>query len=81
MEMHAALADYDAERDRMTVHASTQVPYYVHLMLAQILDMDMSRIRVIKPHVGGGFGCRTECLNVELIAALLARRAGGCVRL
>jgi 4-hydroxybenzoyl-CoA reductase subunit alpha len=81
MEMHAAIADYDAVRDRMTVHASTQVPYYVHLMLAQILDMDMSRIRVIKPHVGGGFGCRTEALNVELIAALLARKAGGCVRL
>jgi 4-hydroxybenzoyl-CoA reductase subunit alpha len=81
MEMHAALADYDAERDRMTVHASTQVPYYVHLMLAQILDMDMSRIRVVKPHVGGGFGCRTETLNVELIAALLARKAKGCVRL
>jgi 4-hydroxybenzoyl-CoA reductase subunit alpha len=81
MEMHAAVADYDPVRDRMTVHASTQVPYYVHLMLAQILDMDMSRIRVIKPHVGGGFGCRTETLNVELIAALLARRAGGRVRL
>ena len=71
MEMHAAIADYDVERDRMTVHASTQVPYYVHLMLAQILDMDMSRIRVVKPHVGGGFGCRTETLNVELITALL----------
>ena len=81
MEMHAALADYDAVRDRITVHASTQVPYYVHLMLSQILGMDMSRIRVIKPHVGGGFGCRTETLNVELIAALLARKAGGCVRL
>ena len=80
MEMHAALADYDAVRDRITVHASTQVPYYVHLMLSQILDMDMSRIRVIKPHVGGGFGCRTETLNVELIAALLARKAGGHVR-
>ena len=60
MEMHAAVADYDAVRDRMTVHASTQVPYYVHLMLAQILDMDMSKIRVVKPFVGGGFGCRTE---------------------
>ena len=81
MEMHAALAHYDAERERMTVYASTQVPYYVHLMLAQILDMDMSRIRVIKPHVGGGFGCRTEALNVELITALLARRAGGSVRM
>ena len=81
MEMHAAVADYDVERDRMTVHASTQVPYYVHLMLARILGMDISRIRVVKPHVGGGFGCRTETLNVELIAALLARRAGGCVRM
>ncbi len=81
MEMHAALADYDAVRERITVHASTQVPYYVHLMLSQILDMDMSRIRVVKPQVGGGFGCRTEALNVELIAALLARKAGGRVRL
>jgi len=81
MEMHAAVADYDAVRDRLTVHASTQVPYYVHLMLAQILSMEMSRIRVIKPHVGGGFGCRTETLNVELIAALLARKALGAVRI
>jgi 4-hydroxybenzoyl-CoA reductase subunit alpha len=80
MEMHAALAEYDAERERITVHASTQVPYYVHLMLAHTLGMDMSRIRVIKPHVGGGFGCRTEALNVELITALLARKAGGSVR-
>jgi 4-hydroxybenzoyl-CoA reductase subunit alpha len=81
MEMHAAVADYDRVRDRMTVHASTQVPYYVHLMLSEILGMDMAKIRVVKPFVGGGFGCRTECLNVELIAALLARRAGGSVRI
>src|SRR5262247_955302 len=81
MEMHAAVADYDPGRDRMTVHASTQVPYYVHLSLSQILGMDMSRIRVVKPHVGGGFGCRTETLNVELIAALLARKANAIVRM
>ena len=81
MEMHAAIAEYDTLRDRMTVHASTQVPYYVHLMLSQILDMEMSRIRVVKPHVGGGFGCRTETLAIELIAALLARKCNGTVRL
>jgi 4-hydroxybenzoyl-CoA reductase subunit alpha len=81
MEMHAATAEYDALRGRMTVHASTQVPYYVHLMLSRILEIEMSRIRVVKPHVGGGFGCRTETLNVELIAALLARKCGGRVRL
>lgn len=81
MEMHAALADYDPERGRLTVHASTQVPYYVHLMLARCLDLEKSRIRVVKPHIGGGFGCRTETLHVEIVCALLARKAGGAVRL
>lgn len=80
-EPHAAQAEYDAARGRIVVRASTQVPYYVHLMLARTLGMDQSDIRVIKPHVGGGFGCRTEALHVELVAALLARKAGGAVRL
>ena len=81
IETHAALVEYDAERERMTVYASTQVPYYVHLMLARCLDMDKGRIRVIKPHIGGGFGCRTEALHVEIICALLARAAGATTRL
>jgi len=81
MEPNAALADYDAERDRLTLHSVTQVPYYVHLALARCLRMDESRIRVVKPFVGGGFGHRTETLNFEVIAALLARAAGGTVAL
>lgn len=80
-EPHAALAEFDPERGELTVHASTQVPYYVHLMLAKVLKMPQSRIRVVKPFLGGGFGARTEALNVEMIAAMLARRAGGAVRL
>jgi 4-hydroxybenzoyl-CoA reductase subunit alpha len=80
-EPHAAYVDYDAERDQLTVRASTQVPYYVHLMLQRTLGMEKSRIRVIKPFVGGGFGCRTEALHVELICALLARKARGTVSL
>ena len=75
MEPHAALAEYDAERDRLTLHSVTQVPYYVHLTLARCLEMDASRIRVVTPFVGGGFGARTETLNFEIIAALLARKA------
>ncbi len=79
MEPHAALADYDAERGRLTLHSVSQVPYYVHLMLARCLDIDTSRIRVVKPFVGGGFGARTETLNFELIAGLLARKANAQV--
>jgi 4-hydroxybenzoyl-CoA reductase subunit alpha len=81
MEPDCSLAHYDAERDRLTLHSTTQVPYYVHLMLAQCLKMDPGRIRVVKPFVGGGFGHRTETLNFELIAGLLARAARGAVKL
>jgi 4-hydroxybenzoyl-CoA reductase subunit alpha len=81
MEMHAAIVGYDAPSDQLTVHATTQTPYYVQLMMAHVLEMPLSNIRVIKPHVGGGFGARTETLNVELIAALLARKTNGTVRL
>ena len=79
-EPHAAFAEWDGERDELTVRASTQVPYYVHLMLSKILKMPKSKIRVIKPYLGGGFGSRTEALNVEMITAMLARRAKGTVR-
>ena len=81
MEPHAAMAAYDVERDQLTLHTVSQVPYYVHLTLAACMGLDTSRIRVIKPFIGGGFGARTETLNFEVICALLARAAGGTVRM
>jgi len=79
IEPHAAIADYDAPTGRLTMQSVSQVNYYLHLMLARCLDMDQSRIRVIKPFVGGGFGARVEVLNFEIVTALLARAAGGKV--
>jgi 4-hydroxybenzoyl-CoA reductase subunit alpha len=81
MEPNASLASWDAQRDRLTLHTVSQVPYYVHLILAQCMRLDASQIRVIKPFVGGGFGHRTETLNFEIIASLLARAANGTVKL
>ncbi len=81
MEPNATLAEYDPERDHLTLHTTTQVPYYVLLKVAQCLEMDQAHIRVVKPFLGGGFGQRTEALHFEIIAALLARKAGGTVRL
>ncbi len=80
MEPNGALADFDPRRGQLTVHSPSQVPYYLHRMLAQCLELDPSRIRVIKPFAGGGFGARAEALNFEIIAALLARAVGGPVR-
>jgi 4-hydroxybenzoyl-CoA reductase subunit alpha len=81
IELNAAVACYEPERDRLTTHSVTQVPYYLHLTLAQCLGMDGSRIRVVKPFVGGGFGHRVEPLNFEIVTAALARAAGGTVKL
>ena len=81
IELNAALASYEPERDRLTSHSTTQVPYYLHLTLAQCLGMDTSQIRVVKPFLGGGFGHRVEPLNFEMVAGALARAAGGTVRL
>jgi len=79
IEPHVALAEYDPLTERLLMQSVSQVTYYLHLMLARCLAMDESRIRIIKPFVGGGFGARVEVLNFEIITALLARAACGKV--
>lgn len=79
IEPHASLAEFDPLTGRLTVQSVSQVGYYLHLLLARCLEMDSSRIRVIKPFIGGGFGARVEALNFEIITALLARASSGKV--
>ncbi len=79
IEPHACLAEYDPLTERLLMQSVSQVTYYLHLMLSRCLAMDESRIRIIKPFVGGGFGARVEVLNFEIITALLARAAAGKV--
>jgi 4-hydroxybenzoyl-CoA reductase subunit alpha len=81
IELNATVAQWEPERERLTVHSVTQVPYYLHLMLAQTLGLQESQIRVVKPFVGGGFGHRVEPLNFEMVTAALARAAGCTVKL
>jgi 4-hydroxybenzoyl-CoA reductase subunit alpha len=81
MEPNASLASWDETDGRLTLHTCTQVPYYVHRTVARCLGLDEGRVRVVKPHIGGGFGARTEALGFEVIAGLLARAAGGTVSL
>ena len=81
MEPNASLASWDETDGRLTLHTCTQVPYYVHRTVARCLGLDEARVRVVKPHIGGGFGARTEALGFEVIAGLLARAAGGTVSL
>jgi CO/xanthine dehydrogenase Mo-binding subunit len=79
MEPHAAVAAWDAD-DSLTVWASTLNPYSVRVELARMFGLPLARIRVIVPHLGGGFGGKTYA-TLEPLAAVLARAARRPVRL
>ena len=79
MEPHAALAAWD-EQGTLTVWASTQNPYSVRVELAKMFRVPMSRIRIIVPPLGGGFGGKTYA-KLEPIVGALARMVGRPVRL
>lgn len=73
-EPHAATAYWD--ENGLTIITATQVPHYLHRFLAKVLEVPMSRVRVIKPYVGGGFGGKSDPFPHELIIAHLARKTG-----
>ncbi len=74
MEPNSTLAIWEPE-GRLTAYSSTQVPYYLHRTLSEVLDMPMSQIRVVKPLVGGGFGAKSEIIPIEVAACVLAKKA------
>ena len=79
LEPHVCLSRLDAD-GRLTIHSSTQVPFHVRRIVARLLDLPVSGVRVIKTRVGGGFGGKQEILGEELAAAMTLR-TGRPVRL
>jgi len=69
IEPHISLTWLD-ENNRLVIRTSTQVPFHVRRIVAEVLDIPVSRIRVIKPRLGGGFGGKQEILNEELVGAV-----------
>ncbi len=69
-----AIADWDAE-GRLTMWSTTQVPFLYQRDLAAALGITGDRVRVMQPPVGGNFGRGLDLYPVDVIAALLARRA------
>jgi 4-hydroxybenzoyl-CoA reductase alpha subunit len=80
MEQHAALAQYGAG-GKLTLWTSSQTPHYVHRALGKVLEMPMSRIRVIATPNGGGFGGKSDIFSHELAAAKLSIVTGRPVKI
>ncbi len=74
IETHVCLAE-PLPDGRLRLTTSTQVPFHVRRIIAAALEWPVSRLHVVKPRIGGGFGAKQEVL-IEDVAALLAVRTG-----
>jgi carbon-monoxide dehydrogenase large subunit len=57
-----------------TVYSSTQVPHFLRDIVAMVCGVSDSKLRVVAPDVGGGFGSKLNVYAEEALALALARR-------
>lgn len=75
IEPNSCLAAYDTQGN-LVLYSSTQSVHYVQRTVAMVLGLPVGRVRVIKPHVGGGFGPKVEATPLDLSASLLSMKTG-----
>ncbi len=81
MEGKGILARWDAEENRLKVHASTQTSTGLRAALAAKLGLPLSAVDVVAPDVGGGFGVKINHPWPEDVAvASAAMRLGATVK-
>jgi CO/xanthine dehydrogenase Mo-binding subunit len=78
IEPHAIVAEWQGER--VTIWSSTQVPFVARAGVAETLGIPEGNVRIIVPHLGGGFGGKCD-FHFEAHVAALARAARRPVRL
>jgi CO/xanthine dehydrogenase Mo-binding subunit len=78
LEAHINIAHYDG--DKLTVWASCQDPFTLRDHLAGIFRLPLSRVRVMVPYVGGGYGGKLY-VKAEPIAAALSWKTRRPVKL
>ena len=80
IETHVSLARFDPP-NRYTLWTSTQSLDTTRGELATSLGVPLSDIRIIKAHVGGGFGCKTRMYAAHFLSAVLAKASGRPVKI
>jgi len=75
METRAAVAEYDAKRDHLTLTVGSQGSHRLREILCQnVLKMPIEKMRVICPDVGGGFGTKLFPYREYALIAVAARK-------
>ncbi|MDP2644687.1 MAG: molybdopterin-dependent oxidoreductase [Desulfobacterales bacterium] len=80
IEPHAALAYWEST-GRAQIWASKQSPYIAYRHLARGLGIPLSKLRLVQPYVGGGFGGKHEPMGCDFAALLLSQKTGRPVKI
>jgi xanthine dehydrogenase YagR molybdenum-binding subunit len=75
MEPHATIAIWNGEG--LVLYVSTQGVHRIRRAVAQSFGLDLDRVRVISPHVGGGFGAKAPAHGDVILAAMAAMHLAG----
>lgn len=79
LEPHGCIASVEPD-GRMTVWSTTQNPFVVRTQLSNIFKLPVSKIRIIVPYLGGGYGSKVYP-KIEPLTVALARKARQPVRI
>jgi len=81
IEPRAAIGDYDAGQDALTLWNTTQNPHVARLVIAAFVGMAPEhKLRVIAPDVGGGFGSKIFIYPEEVVCLWASRKVGRPVK-
>jgi xanthine dehydrogenase YagR molybdenum-binding subunit len=75
METHTAIALWSG--DELTIHCSSQGVHLPRTLLAMAFGIEPERVRVVSPHVGGGFGSKVYPTTYLTLAAMAAQAVPG----
>ncbi len=78
MEPRSVLVDPTGEQ--ITMWSSTQIPHVLRFLAAAMLGIPESKLRIVAPDVGGGFGGKLQTTPEEFISLVVARRLGKPVK-
>jgi aerobic carbon-monoxide dehydrogenase large subunit len=78
METRGAIGKYDPGTDEYTLWCTSQAPHVHRLVLAAfVLGVPEQKVRVIAPHVGGGFGAKIFMYADYPMVVWLSKKLGG----
>lgn len=79
LETRGCVADVD-ESGKLELWVNSQSPNRVREVIAEVLDMPITKVRVRVPAIGGGFGSKANYYGEEVLCSLLSRMLGRPVK-